>query len=64
MLWRGRGRVQQGTIVLTTPLDLPEGTEVLVLLEPVEVVPSSEPEPRFSELPFFGMHADLQDQAD
>ena len=62
-----RGKVHHGGIVFTEPLTLPEGTEVLVSIEPV--VPGQQAAPRggnedFASLPLFGMWADRQDMTD
>jgi hypothetical protein len=62
-----RGKVQGGGIVFSEPLKLPEGTEVLVRVEPLTmgeqtITPSDSDE--FSTLPFFGMWADRQDMSD
>ncbi len=59
------GRVEGGQIVLAEPLHLPDGTEVVVRVEPVEPAeaPSAGPAP-FTSLAFFGMWANRQDLAD
>jgi hypothetical protein len=59
-----RGTVHQGNIVFANPLGLPDGTEVLVRVEPIaqrleEAVPDERGE--FASLPFFGMWAGRQD---
>ena len=67
MVMTERGKVQRGGIVFTTPLALPEGTDVVVRIEPVATEPSSEAPVRgadFSRLPFFGMWADRPDMDD
>ena len=61
-----RGKVKSGAIVFSEPLMLPEGTEVLVQIEPVEagaqsVGPASAD---FFALPFFGMWADREEMSD
>lgn len=62
-----RGKVQGGGIVFSEPLALPEGTEVVVHIEPVEAngqdIPVSGGE-NFADLPFFGMWADREDMRD
>jgi hypothetical protein len=60
-----RGRIEHGQPVLSHPLGLPDGTDVVVRIEPVatpQLVVSTEEE--FSSLPFFGMWADREDMAD
>ncbi len=67
------GKVINGHIILSSPLSLPEGTEVLVKIEPVDPVPvnkgddqntdSNESED-FANLPCFGMWADREDMRD
>ncbi|MGZ8843338.1 MAG: hypothetical protein ACXW18_06720 [Pyrinomonadaceae bacterium] len=60
-----RGRVQSGGIVLDEPIDLPEGTEVLVRIEPVgDNKASATNAGDFENLPFFGMWADREDMSD
>jgi hypothetical protein len=62
-----RGKVRRGGIVFTTPLELPEGTDVVVRIEPVAgQQPSEAPSGRgdFARLPFFGMWADRPDMDD
>lgn len=60
-----RGKVKQGQIVLEHPLELEEGTEVIVRVEPLsmqsEEVSSS---PNLKALEFFGMWADRDDMVD
>lgn len=60
-----RGKVKQGQIVLEHPLELEEGTEVIVRIEPLsmqsEEVSSS---PNLKALEFFGMWADRDDMVD
>jgi hypothetical protein len=64
-----RGKVQDGGIVLVKPVPLPEGTEVVVHIEPVQAPEGRggrQPAEAFTALPFFGMWAarqDLQDSA-
>jgi hypothetical protein len=61
-----RGTVEDGHLVLDGPLDLPNGTKVVVSIEPVH--PVSKPKHRkpvdFSKLPSFGMWADREDMSD
>jgi hypothetical protein len=66
MRWVRLGRVQNRTIVFTEPLQVPEGTEVFVQIESVEVAPSDAAGTvqEFATLPFFGMWADRQDIQD
>lgn len=70
-----RGTIQNGRVVLANPLPLPEGTEVVVKVEPVAEQPSpssveltpapaSEGTVDFASLPFFGMWADREDMKD
>lgn len=60
-----RGRIEEGAIILSRPLGLPDGTEVVVQIEAVEngmggVVVTDDPR----SLPFFGMWADRADMND
>jgi hypothetical protein len=67
MALRERGKIQAGNIVFPKPLALPEGTEVLVSIEPLAVKeqPASlDKEEDFVALPFFGMWRDRQDMKD
>jgi hypothetical protein len=64
-----RGRVQGGAIVFSQPLELPEGTEVVVYMEPAAIggqaADTADPD-TFPTLPFFGMWAgreEFQDSA-
>jgi hypothetical protein len=62
-----RGKVECGTIVLSEPLRLPDGTEVVVRIEPVgEAEGGAEPltYEDLSTLPFFGMWANRDDMID
>jgi hypothetical protein len=64
---RERGKIQSGNIVFQKPLALPEGTEVLVSIEPLAVkeqTASSGTEEDFTALPFFGMWRDRQEMKD
>jgi hypothetical protein len=61
MALRERGKIHGGNIVFPKPLALPEGTEVLVSIEPLAVkeqTASSGTEEDFAALPFFGMWRD------
>jgi hypothetical protein len=67
MAWIGRGKVRGGGIVFPTPLPLPEGTEVVVRIEPAaregqQATPGEKQ--GFASLPFFGMYAGRQDMQD
>lgn len=61
-----RGTIHSGGVVLDEPIDLPEGTEVLVHIEPVLRQAGSPPTAgdEFHYLPFFGMWADRDDVRD
>jgi len=60
-----RGTVQDGNIVLTEPIKLPEGTEVIVRVEPAESQHSDTAATEdFAALPFIGMWADREDMRD
>ncbi len=62
-----RGTVQNSVIVTEEPLGLPNGTEVVVLVEPAGIGTDAEIERRLSEfdaLGFHGMWADRDDMAD
>lgn len=62
-----RGKVQSGNIVFPEPLTLPDGTEVVVRIEPVAmdkgiaVLPDSR---NLADLTFFGMWADREEMGD
>jgi len=66
MALRERGRIQAGNIVFPKPLALPEGTEVLVSIEPLAVKKqtASSKEEDFAALPFFGMWKNRRDMKD
>jgi hypothetical protein len=54
-------------IVFAEPLKLPDGTEVVVRIDPVEQgirTPPSSLEEDFASLPVFGMWADREDMQD
>src|SRR5206468_10995378 len=60
-----RGKIHSGSIVLDEPIDLPEGTEVVVHVEPVvHEHPSAGNVNEFENLPFFGMWADRDEMSD
>jgi hypothetical protein len=62
-----RGKVHNGTIVFPEPLEIPEGTEVEIRIEPVPEpqTPPTVPRPEeFTSQPFFGMYADRDDLQD
>lgn len=62
-----RGKVQGGGITFSKPLALPEGTEVVVFIEPLvagEQTTSPSAEEDFAALPFFGIWADRGDMKD
>jgi hypothetical protein len=60
-----RGKIHSGSIVLDEPINLPEGTEVIVHVEPVthEGVSASNGD-KFEHLPFFGMWVDREEMSD
>ena len=67
------GTVNNGHIVLSRPLSLPEGTEVRVQIEPVDPAAVSGDDSQdkdsnesedFANLPCFGMWADREDMRD
>jgi hypothetical protein len=58
------GKVQGGQIVLSEPLGLPDGTEVVVHVEPLQIEQASSPPADFASLAFFGMWADREDMSD
>ncbi len=60
-----RGKIHSGSIVLDEPIDLPEGTEVIVHVEPVTHHAMSASNGKQLEcLPFFGMWADRNEMSD
>ncbi len=62
-----RGKIQNGTMVIEEPLALPDGTDVIASIEPIEAgygLPAQERVPRFETLAFHGMWADREDMAD
>ena len=67
------GKVNNGHIVLSKPLSLPEGTEVRVQIEPVDPAIVSDDDSQdkdsdesedFANQSFFGMWADQEDMRD
>jgi hypothetical protein len=63
-----QGKIKEGTIVFEKPLPLPEGTEVVVRIEPIgapwePLVPQGKVAD-FLALPCFGMWADREDMKD
>ena len=62
------GKVNNGHIVLSNPLSLPEGTEVRVQIEPIDPDNAQSTEAGenkdFASQPFFGMWADREDMRD
>ena len=69
-----KGKVNNGHIILSKPLSLPEGTEVRVQINLIEAEKIIDPEEtqdagnckqeEFANLPFFGMWADREDMRD
>lgn len=67
MALKKSGKVQGRGIVFSEPLALPEGTEVVVFIEPLaagEQTASPGAGADFATLPFFGMWADRKDMRD
>jgi hypothetical protein len=58
------GLVRNGQIVLDKPLTLPEGTPIVIHVEPLTLPEAKGPAMSFASLPFFGMWADREDMAD
>jgi hypothetical protein len=60
-----RGTVQGGNIVLTEPVQMPEGTEVIVRVEAAESQQNDiAAKGDLTALPFVGMWADREDMTD
>ncbi|MBI2941726.1 MAG: antitoxin family protein [Chloroflexi bacterium] len=66
-----RGRVRDGKIELSQPVELPEGTEVAVSISPVGLAETASVQAGqtgqsqdLADLPFFGMWAGREDMAD
>ncbi len=61
------GKVQDGSILLSKPLPLPEGTEVVIYVETINTAhqsTTSDEREDFTALPFFGMWAEREDMSD
>ena len=64
-----QGEINNGNIVLTKPISLPEGTKVRIQIEPIDTDDDnqstvSDEHEDFANLPFFGMWADREDMRD
>jgi len=64
-----QGEINNGNIVLSKPLSLPEGTKVRIQIEPIDTdednqSTTSDEHEEFANLPFFGMWADREDMRD
>lgn len=64
-----QGEINNGGIVLSKPLSLPEGTKVRIQIEPIDTdddnqSTTSDDQEDFANLPFFGMWADREDMRD
>jgi hypothetical protein len=62
-----RGKVHEGQIIFPEAVALPEGTEVVVSIEPIAEQSPSTPAQSVEEFlsqPFFGMYADREDMKD
>ena len=63
-----QGKVNNGGIVLSKPLSLPEGTEIRIQIEPIDPHDSTSTEAgeagAFTNLPCFGMWADREEMRD
>ena len=65
MSFAQRGKVHQGGIIFSEPLNLSDDTEVMVEIAPVMSAPShTRGAEEFRSLPFFGMWKDREDMAD
>ena len=64
----GEGKVNNGHIVLSNPLSLPEGTKVRIQIEPIDPDSTQSTATKenedFANQPFFGMWADREDMRD
>ncbi len=64
----GEGKVNNGHIVLSNPLSLPEGTKVRIQIEPIDPdntqSTATKENEDFANQPFFGMWADRKDMRD
>lgn len=62
-----RGKIHDGAIVLSEPVALPEGTEVIVSIAPAEASQCADTMPQTANaitLPFIGIWADREDMSD
>ena len=62
-----RGEIRDGNILFSKPLSLPEGTEVIIHIEPIDTARqsiASDERKNFAALPFFGMWAKREDMGD
>ena len=62
-----RGKIHDGAIVLSEPVALPEGMEVIVNIAPVEASECADTNPQTDNamtLPFIGIWADHEDMSD
>ena len=66
MVLTRRGVVQDGHVIVPDPVDLPDGTEVIVLISAGEHprLPTPEEVEAFDNLPAHGMWADREDMGD
>jgi len=64
MILTERGKIENGQIVLSRPLTLAEGTEVIVQIEPETYSNGETQTDNLFSLPFFGMWADRQEMSD
>ena len=65
----GEGKVNNGHIVLSNPLSLPEGTKVRIQIEPIDTDDPQDPVAEeknedFASQSFFGMWADREEMRD
>ena len=63
-----QGEINNGSIVLSKPLSLPEGTKVRIQIEPIDTddnqSTTTDDSEDFTKLPCFGMWADREDMRD
>jgi predicted DNA-binding antitoxin AbrB/MazE fold protein len=63
-----QGEINNGNIVLSKPLSLPEGTKVRIQIEPIDTddnqSTTADDSEDFTKLPCFGMWADREDMRD
>lgn len=64
MILMERGKIENGQIVLSHPLKLAEGTEVIVQIEPEVYTNGDTKIDDLFSLPFFGMWAERQEMSD